>query len=277
MLPQDRPCADCGAPLIPNKTARGLCMRCYQRRRTAGTLVARPAPAPCLECGAPRSRNRAGLGLCRPCYMRRWRQSPPAPAARPPCRACGALLVANRVSRGLCRHCYGVTYNRAYYRAHRERRRDASRAWRAANPGRVVKRTAVFVQSGRARAYRAANRERVNATSRAYAARYPEKVYAASRAWVARNREKVREYQGRRNARRRGQVVSPVSFEDIWQRDGGRCGICGGAVERDKVVLDHILPLACGGTHEPSNVRIAHHACNNRRLHLGSAQLRLLG
>jgi 5-methylcytosine-specific restriction endonuclease McrA len=41
-------------------------------------------------------------------------------------------------------------------------------------------------------------------------------------------------------------------------------------VKRDKVVphpkapvLDHILPLAQGGTHEPTNVQCAHFMCNS--------------
>lgn len=61
----------------------------------------------------------------------------------------------------------------------------------------------------------------------------------------------------------------PVLLSEIAQRDGWRCGICHRRVEAKAVYpdpgsasLDHILPLSRGGTHEPSNVQLAHLRCN---------------
>lgn len=61
----------------------------------------------------------------------------------------------------------------------------------------------------------------------------------------------------------------------VFDRDGGRCGICGeliegalteaGELRADAVHLDHIVPLALGGTHFPENLRPAHPLCNARR------------
>jgi 5-methylcytosine-specific restriction endonuclease McrA len=39
--------------------------------------------------------------------------------------------------------------------------------------------------------------------------------------------------------------------------------------------LDHIVPLSRGGTHEPSNVQLAHYGCNSKRGAKGPAQMRL--
>jgi len=57
---------------------------------------------------------------------------------------------------------------------------------------------------------------------------------------------------------------------EIFKRDGWRCQICGRPVKRNaecphplSPVLDHIVPLAKGGTHEPKNVQLAHFLCNS--------------
>lgn len=63
--------------------------------------------------------------------------------------------------------------------------------------------------------------------------------------------------------------VAPVSRVRIFERDKWKCRLCGKKVKRDAVVphprapvLDHVLPLARGGTHEPANVQLACFMCN---------------
>lgn len=64
-----------------------------------------------------------------------------------------------------------------------------------------------------------------------------------------------------------------------------RCQLCGGRVQRNREtphpkapVLDHILPLAAGGTHEPANVQLAHFICNSEKGDRpADDQLRLIG
>lgn len=67
----------------------------------------------------------------------------------------------------------------------------------------------------------------------------------------------------------------------IFERDGWRCQLCRKPVRRTAVVphplaptLDHIVPLAAGGLHEPANVQTAHFICNSVRGAGGVAQLR---
>jgi hypothetical protein len=90
----------------------------------------------------------------------------------------------------------------------------------------------------------------------------------------------------RYRARKRGAYVADVWRERIFQRDGWRCQLCRKKVRRDKVVphplapvLDHIVPLARGGTHEPANTQCAHYLCNSfKRDTLGQGvQLLLFG
>ena len=87
-------------------------------------------------------------------------------------------------------------------------------------------------------------------------------------------------------------MTSPLAFRslftpDQWSRrrllclrlyaeQRGRCALCGGGmrIKRSGRVsgtqpraasFDHIVPRACGGTDDPSNLRLAHRACNMRR------------
>jgi hypothetical protein len=73
----------------------------------------------------------------------------------------------------------------------------------------------------------------------------------------------------------------------IFDRDGWRCQLCGRMTKRKAEVpdprapvLDHIVPLAAGGTHEPANVQCAHFRCNCLKsdgVHGAGEQLRLVG
>lgn len=89
----------------------------------------------------------------------------------------------------------------------------------------------------------------------------------------------------RRRALKRAAYVEDVWRSRVFDRDGWRCQICRKLVARTKAVphpkaptLDHIVPLAAGGTHEPANVQCAHFLCNSRK-NAGAAndQLRLIG
>lgn len=54
----------------------------------------------------------------------------------------------------------------------------------------------------------------------------------------------------------------------IWERDGGRCGICGKPVAFDRNMhIDHIMPLHVGGSNHAHNLRPTHGRCNMRRPH----------
>jgi hypothetical protein len=74
----------------------------------------------------------------------------------------------------------------------------------------------------------------------------------------------------KRRALERSAYVSPVRRGEIYERDQWMCRLCRLPVARGEVVphpqaptLDHIVPLARGGTHEPANVQLAHYLCNS--------------
>ncbi len=67
-------------------------------------------------------------------------------------------------------------------------------------------------------------------------------------------------------------LIERVDPIEIYERDGGLCWICGEYVDlllpaTDKMSfnLDHIWPLALGGTHERHNLGTSHRLCNQRK------------
>lgn len=99
------------------------------------------------------------------------------------------------------------------------------------------------------------------------------------------NRCARRANKARRRALKRQAFVESVNRSYIFKRDGYCCQICGKRLAMSKAAphpksptLDHIIPLARGGTHESSNIQAAHFMCNALKS-AGSAadQLLLLG
>lgn len=87
-------------------------------------------------------------------------------------------------------------------------------------------------------------------------------------------REKRRASQRRSNVKRRAAKAGATELEsfdrvEIYERDGWVCGICRESVDRElaypdlmSASLDHIVPLALGGSHTRDNVQCAHFICN---------------
>lgn len=86
------------------------------------------------------------------------------------------------------------------------------------------------------------------------------------------------------NARRAGLgEVRTVLRREIYDRDGWRCHLCRRRVDRRlrhphprSASLDHLIPLADGGDHDPANLATAHLGCNMARRRGGNVQLRAL-
>lgn len=91
--------------------------------------------------------------------------------------------------------------------------------------------------------------------------------------------------KARRRARKKDAYVSDVYRARIFDRDKWTCRLCHRKVNRQAVVphpnapvLDHIIPLDAGGTHEPANVQCAHFLCNSiKGARGGGEQLMLIG
>lgn len=76
----------------------------------------------------------------------------------------------------------------------------------------------------------------------------------------------------RKRVRHYGGNYEPVRPEEIFERDGWKCQICGKAIRRDtkcphplSASIDHIIPVSEGGDHVAENLRAAHFGCNTAR------------
>lgn len=131
------------------------------------------------------------------------------------------------------------------------------------------------------RQYRAKNKEKM---SQYYADRYiknKEKVCAANKRWRDKNPEKVksmianqraanpeshRMVQHKRRARKLecGGVLSSGLTVKLFQLQKGLCPCCGLALEKN-YHLDHIVPLALGGTNTDDNIQLLRAKCNQQK------------
>lgn len=178
------------------------------------------------------------------------------------CAVCGAPLSGRRsVSCGeMCRKELARRRARAWYDKHGREDRVLEirrRASRKSNQKTASDPTRLAEKLSRTQAWRESNRERMAEQNRQWRLANPERAA-----------EKVR----RRRARLLDAYVAPVDREEVWSRSGGICGICEQVIDRDRpwpdrmsFTLDHIVPLAKGGTHEPENMQAAHASCNSRK------------
>jgi 5-methylcytosine-specific restriction endonuclease McrA len=86
------------------------------------------------------------------------------------------------------------------------------------------------------------------------------------------SKRRKRMHRDRRRARKKGAYVADVVRQEVYRRDLWICQLCGKPVDPllampnpGAATIDHVVPLACGGTHEPDNVQLAHALCNSRK------------
>lgn len=148
----------------------------------------------------------------------------------------------------------------AYDQAHRSEAVDRTRAWRKANPERRRQLSANWraTHPDYAAAYHKANAEKIRAKVREWRKENPDRYRELSRA-----------YTHRRRVRLQNGIVEMFGDLDVFIRDGWVCGLCHESISPDlrfpdrmSPSLDHIIPVAHGGTHTLNNVQASHLGCN---------------
>lgn len=121
----------------------------------------------------------------------------------------------------------------------------------------------------RDRAYRAARREQIRAYDRMRAKRDRSKKRVIIDRWIRRNPDRHAELcrvkAHRRRARERG-AVGTFSADDIsriTKAQRNRCALC--KKKSRRLTVDHIMPLARGGTNWPHNLQMACLQCNRKK------------
>lgn len=157
-----------------------------------------------------------------------------------------------------------------------EKRREMSRIysqrWREKNPEKVRAKWAAWREKNaeydreRSARYRAEHREERREAERLNAKRWRAKNPGYSKVQYAANPERFKAKVEKRRALKRGAgVTEEIVPLVVLERDDGVCGICGDDVDPLNFHVDHIIPLARGGSHTYGNVQVAHPSCNCRK------------
>jgi 5-methylcytosine-specific restriction endonuclease McrA len=161
---------------------------------------------------------------------------------------------------------YAASSEQARYASNPERARERNRRYREANRAQELNRSRRYREANRAqdlerkRRYREANRERNREQNREASRRYREA-----------NRERARititHASQTRRARKRGAIdpCQPVTRAIVGRRNmlfGNVCCFCGAS---GRLTLEHVVALANGGLHVPSNLAPACGPCNSSK------------
>lgn len=135
-----------------------------------------------------------------------------------------------------------------------EDKRAANKAWVKANRDKYNAMVLRWNQK---------NREKVRAIQKAHRQRNPEKRAAIEKSWRERNREKVlewkRKYSAMRRARLRLATIGDLTaIAKVYERAEH-------LRQWFDVCVDHIWPLAKGGTHSSDNLQIIYRSENNHK------------
>lgn len=143
--------------------------------------------------------------------------------------------------RGCCKVC-SRDYHRSYDATHRQQSAAHTQKWREAN------------------------RDKARAYSRAYEAAHPGYSAKSKRAYKAAHTAELAAHVRNRRARQRGNGGSHSAADVAAQRDrqSGRCFYCHHALAGGHEV-DHVVPLALGGSNGPENLVVTCPPCNRTK------------
>lgn len=214
-----------------------------------GHVVARYAHGSCTQCKAEgreanREKNVAD--------SRAWRMANPEKA-----KAQSRSVRSIEASRATYARTRELQISRAtaWKAANPERARAAAKKWQANNPGYSAARWAQMTPEEKDAArikvgeWREANRGQHNANSTRWRQENPDKIAAIDRNKRARRKSA----EGKHTA---------ADVRMLIDRQKNKCAECGRSLLITGYHVDHIMPLALGGTNWPWNLQILCPACN---------------
>lgn len=105
-----------------------------------------------------------------------------------------------------------------------------------------------------------------NAAKTAHAPHRIEKRQKYIKNYKRNNPDKMYANDQKRRARKRAAPYELVNRQSIIERDNSTCYLwCGRKLLPNEITLDHVIPLARGGTHTADNLRVACGPCNFRK------------
>lgn len=216
----------------------------------------------CPKCNNETERN--SRGECKPCALARVRAWQAANPER--VRARKAAWAAANLEKARAQQA-------AWRAANPERLRAYAAEYRASNADKLRATSAAYYAANaeKAKAYGAAryaaNTDKIKADTAKWAAANPEKANASKAKWAAKNPEACRTYVQNRRARKReaGGKLSKDITERLFKLQRGKCACGCKQPLGEKYHLDHIMPLALGGTNTDDNIQLLRAACNHKK------------
>lgn len=159
------------------------------------------------------------------------------------------------------------------YKLNKEKILAVNKAYREADPERTRRIRRNYKENNRdkIKAYEKANPDKVRAWKMKYIDANRDKHMLAVEKYQKENREKVRDVCKRRRKYIAGATKGKFSSFEIYERDKWICQICQQPVDKNLIFphpmsksIDHIIPISRGGSHEESNVQLAHLVCNKK-------------
>lgn len=151
---------------------------------------------------------------------------------------------------------------------HPERFKESQQRYKENNPGASTAASRRYyarnAESEKARSmeWREANCEESRRHRRESYYRHRDKNIAAMKEWAKKNAEKNRNYQHVRRTRKQNNGIFIISNKDLRKLIRGACVECG---SKDRIEIDHIIPISRGGTHGIGNLQTLCHDCNRNK------------
>lgn len=184
-------------------------------------------------------------------------------------------IVERHVSNLTCMECGREKLRERLKKRDQTAERERLRAWKTANRDKVNAQGRIANKTPERKAYKAAwyaaNRERIRAKAQAAPGKYREANIASAKAWAEANPDKARDYSrmNRRNRRARakdaGGTHTAADLAEILAAQGHRCAYCRADLLTAKRHVDHILPLALGGSNGRENLQYLCQQCNQSK------------
>ncbi|MDD5084228.1 MAG: HNH endonuclease [Candidatus Moranbacteria bacterium] len=146
----------------------------------------------------------------------------------------------------------------AYDAANKMRKAEQKKAYRAVNKDKIA---------ARQKAWRSSNKEEILARKKEYREAHGQQISTYGKAWQQSNKEAHKEACKRAWHKRRalkqqsGGTLSKGLPEKLYQLQRGKCPCCRQPLGKD-FHMDHIMPLALGGSNEDSNIQLLRKTCN---------------
>lgn len=185
------------------------------------------------------------------------------------CKKCGCET--EHYKSGHCAPC-SIARMKAWVAANPDRKRSNDALWRKLNPEKAKTSRAARYEANKERsralsaAHYLANKERIREYNAAWYQKNAERVKARQAANYAANPGKARTFSQNRRAKMmsRGGKLSHGLATRLYRLQKGRCACCGLRLG-DDYHLDHIMPLALGGTNTDDNIQLLRSECNRKK------------